>query len=58
MAPEVIMTKFINKEDLNKIDLYSFGVTLYLLAFGTLPYGITNEDLKDINKIYNKIVIN
>ena len=52
------MTKIINKEDLNKIDLYSFGVTLYLLTFETLPYGITNEVLKDTNKIYNKIVIN
>lgn len=55
MAPEVIITKIIDKNNLNKIDLYSLGVTLYFLAFGKFPYDIIKEDTKYINIIYNKI---
>ena len=55
MAPEVIKTKIIKLEDLNKIDLYSFGVTLYNLAFGCYPYSLKHEEDKDNNEIYNKI---
>ena len=55
MAPEVIESKIINKNDLNKIDLYSFGVTLYNLAFGSYPFGLNREDSKDYDRIYYKI---
>ena len=55
MAPEVMESKTINKKDLNKIDLYSLGVTLYNLAFGTYPFGLNIEDIKDYGKIYYKI---
>ena len=55
MAPEVIKTKIINLEDLNKIDLYSFGVTIYNLAFGCYPYSLKHEEDKGYNEIYNKI---
>ena len=55
MAPEVIESKIINKYDLNKVDLYSFGVTLYNLAFATYPFGLNREDSKDYDKIYYKI---
>ena len=55
MAPEVIKSKTVNVKDLNKIDLYSFGVILYSLAFGNYPYGLNSEDSKDYDKIYYKI---
>ena len=55
IAPEVIKSKTVNVKDLNKIDLYSFGVILYSLAFGNYPYGLNSEDSKDYDKIYYKI---
>ena len=55
MAPEMMESKTINKEDLDKIDLYSLGVTLYNLAFGTYPYDLNREDSKDYETIYYKI---
>ena len=47
MSPEVLRQKTIDVKELSKIDLYSFGVTLYYLAFGVYPYdlnGIQNYD--------------
>ena len=55
MALEVIESAIINKNDLNKIDLYSFGVTLYNLAFASFPFCLNREDSKDYDKIYYKI---
>ena len=55
MAPEVIKAQKIKLKDLNKIDLYSFGVTLYNLAFGCYPYSLKHEEDKDYNEIYDKI---
>ena len=55
IAPEVIKKKVINVKDINKVDLYSFGVLLYNLAFGSYPYGLTSADSKDYDKIYYKI---
>ena len=55
IAPEVIKSKVININDLNKVDLYSLGVILYNLAFGTYPYNITIDDNNNYEKIYNKI---
>ena len=43
MAPEVINSKTINANDLNKVDLFSLGVMLYNFAFGSYPYESTNE---------------
>jgi serine/threonine protein kinase len=56
MAPEVIKTKTINVKDLNKVDLFSLGITLYHLAFGSFPFGLSYEDIKDNDKIYGKIM--
>ena len=56
MAPEVIVSKTIPVKDLNKVDLFSLGVTLYHLAFGTFPFGLTHEDNKNYDKIYEKIM--
>ena len=56
MAPEVIKSKTINVKDLNKVDLFSLGMTLYHLAFGSFPFGISHDDIKDNDKIYDKIM--
>ena len=55
ISPEVIKSKTININDLNKVDLYSLGVILYYLAFGTYPYGLNRNYSDDYDKIYNKI---
>jgi serine/threonine protein kinase len=55
VAPEVIKEEVINVKDLNKVDLYSFGVMLYKLAFGTYPYGLSSTDSHNYDKIYHKI---
>ena len=54
MAPEVLSNDTIDVKDLNKVDLYSFGVTLYNLAFGEFPYNLSYEDSQDYDKIYEK----
>lgn len=46
MAPEITLKKVINVKDLKKVDLYSLGVLLYYLAFGSYPYQ-KYEDSKD-----------
>ena len=56
MAPEVIKEKIINIKDINKVDLYSLGIILYYLAFGSYPFGLNKEDKDDYKKIYNKII--
>ena len=55
MAPEIIRTDIIDIEDLDKIDLYSFGVVLYYFAFGYFPFNLKNEDVKKYEVIYQKI---
>lgn len=55
MAPEVISSKKIKIKDILKIDLYSFGVLLYNLAFYKYPYNLVCGDEEDYNKIYKKI---
>ena len=46
MAPEIILKKVIKVKDLNKVDLYSLGVLLYYLTFGSYPCQ-RFEDSKD-----------
>ena len=55
IAPEVIKSQEIETKNLNKIDIYSFGVILYNLAFGVYPYGLVYEDVGNYDKIYDKI---
>ena len=56
MAPEVLKSDTINKNDLNKVDLYSLGIILYYLAFGFYPFELNYEDAKKYDIIYNKIL--
>lgn len=55
MSKEVLGQSKIKYKDLNKIDLYSFGVVLFNLAFGTYPYGLTYGDEKNHDIILKKI---
>ena len=45
IAPEVSNSETINTKDLEKVDLYSLGILLFNLAFGTYPDKMTNEEL-------------
>ena len=58
MAPEIILQKYVLIRDINKIDLYSFGITLYHLAFGFYPYDLVPEDINDYYKVIYKIFNN
>ena len=58
MPLEVISSQKVKYKDLNKIDLYSFGVIIYILAFGKYPYELSYDDQDDYQKIYEKIFLN
>ena len=57
MPLEVISSQKIKYKDLNKIDLYSFGVVIYILAFGKYPYELSCDDQDNYQKIYEKIFL-
>ena len=44
MPPEIIKRMKIKIRDLQKVDLFSLGVTLYVLAFGQYPFNIKQDD--------------
>ena len=54
IAPEVLKNKNIDKKDFDKIDLYSFGVLLFNLAFCSYPFNLNKEDINDYDKMYEK----
>ena len=55
MPLEIINSKVIKYKDINKVDLYAFGVILYNLAFGKYPYNLEYEDEENYKLISQKI---
>ena len=55
MSPEVLRKDTIDASDASKIDVYSIGVLLYLLAFNDYPYKLKDVDGKNYDKILENI---
>ena len=55
MSPEIIERSHMKNKYAQKIDIYSFGVTLYYLTFGKYPYQLNDILSKDYEKILEKI---
>jgi serine/threonine protein kinase len=55
MAPEVLGKKTILVSEASKIDVYSLGVLLYLLAFCDYPYNLNDVDSKNYPQILKNI---
>ena len=55
MAPEIISKENMKIKDGEKIDIYSFGATLYCLFYGVYPYKLYEVKGKDYNKILEQI---
>ena len=55
MSPEVLEKRRIKNIEASKIDVYSFGVLLYLLAFNDYPYDLDKVDSKDYNGILKNV---
>jgi len=72
IPPEIIKRMRVKSRDLQKVDLFSLGVTLYALGFGQYPFDITPDDgdeeiinkmrsgwkVKDENNIFSSHFIN
>ena len=55
ISPEVLNEEEIDAKDASKIDIYSFGVLLYVLAFNDYPYELRGIDSKNYNQIKENI---
>ena len=55
MAPEIISKELIEIREAEKIDIYSFGVSLYYLLYGEYPYNLKDVNIKDYQGILRKI---
>ena len=55
MAPEILSKEHMKIKETEKIDIYSFGVSLYYLFYGEYPYKLKEVKGKDYNNILNKI---
>ena len=60
MSPEVLDEKksHIKAKDASKIDLYSLGVTLYVLAFYDYPYNLREINHKNYDRIRETVELN
>jgi serine/threonine protein kinase len=58
MSPEVLKRKKILVSEASKIDVYSLGVLLYLLAFYDYPYKLNDVNSKDYQQIAKNIANN
>jgi serine/threonine protein kinase len=45
MAPEILRGASVKMKDIDKCDVWSVGVTLFELATGELPFGMSKKDL-------------
>ena len=55
MSPEILCHKEIYPSECNKIDIFSFGILLYHLAYAEYPYKLNLKDKKNFQEIKNKI---
>ena len=55
MAPEIISKELMEIRQAEKIDIYSFGVSLYYLFYGEYPYKLKDVKNKDYQGILKKI---
>ena len=55
MAPEIMAKTNMKIKDSEKIDIYSFGATLYCLFYGMHPYKLYEVKGKDYDKILQQI---
>ena len=55
ICPESLRKERIKVEDASKIDIYSFGVLLYVLAFGDYPYYLRRVNDNDYSKMEKNI---
>jgi serine/threonine protein kinase len=55
MCPEILGHKEIFPIECNKIDIFSFGILLYNLAYAEYPYNLTFKDKKNFKDIKTKI---
>ena len=54
LSPELLKGQEIEVKYGDKIDIYSFGVTLYNLTFGCYPYGLNNKE-DEVDTILGKL---
>lgn len=55
MSPEILSQSSIDFEDFNKIDLFSFGIVLYNLAYEQFPYDLNYSYKNKCQLMYKKI---
>lgn len=55
ISPEVLDNEPINVTDINKVDVYSFGILIYYLAFAKFPYKLNEVIGNDYRGISKKI---
>ena len=55
IAPEILSSSHIKIKETEKIDIYSFGVTLFYLFYGEYPYKLKEVKSKDYDGILQKI---
>ena len=55
ISPEVLSSKTIDVKEASKVDIYSFGVLVYVLAFCDYPYDLLKVDHHDYAQILNNI---